>query len=195
LSEPRVIQADYSNWRTVAGRKVLQLVFEVPIEQTADVMEKLGVPMPGENKWCAIALLDTGACASGNGGGKRESAPKPSSVSEAGESQPGNSPTPINAHIATAGTSPKTREDRRPFASLHLSQQAGIRCQDARFLKFLGVKFQEDAGSSVRARCMISSRSELDDERNNVSRDLWVRIEKEFQEWLTDQQYAEARHG
>lgn len=100
-----------------------------------------------------------------------------------------NNPAKPNADKA------EPHKDRRPFASLPLSQQAGIRCQDARFLKFLGVKFQEDAGSSVRARCMISSRSELDDERNNVSRDLWVRIEKEFQEWLTDQQYAEARHG
>lgn len=197
MSEPRVIQADYSNWRTVAGRKVLQLVFEVPIEQTADVMEKLGVPMPGENKWCAIALLDTGACASGNGGGKRESAPKPSSVSEAGESQPGNSPTPINAHIATAGTSPKTREDRRPFASLPLSQQAGIRCEDVRFQKYIGVANASAAGDYVRAHCRVTSRADLDSTSGKfvISRATWKRLETSFQQHLIDQQYSEARHG
>jgi single-strand DNA-binding protein len=58
MSEPRVIQADYANWRPVAGRKVLQLVFEVPIEQTEQVLKMLGVPMPGESKWCAIASVD-----------------------------------------------------------------------------------------------------------------------------------------
>lgn len=57
MSEPCVIRADYANWRPVSGRKILQLILEVPIEQTQDVMLKLGVPVPGESKWVAVALL------------------------------------------------------------------------------------------------------------------------------------------
>jgi len=198
LSEPRVIQADYSNWRTVAGRKVLQLVFEVPIEQTADVMAKLGVPMPGENKWCAIALLDTTACASGNGDGKHGNAPKQSNVSEAGESQSGNSVTPINARTAVAGTSPRERERKR-FASLPLSQQAAIRCQDNDFKLFLNASNAEDAAVKVRSLCGVSSRSELNELKNMASREAWFGILDSYDAWLTDQRYAEsarmARHG
>ena len=196
MSQPRVIQADYSNWRTVAGRKVLQLVFEVPIEQTADVMEKLGVPMPGENKWCAIALLDIGACASGNGAGEHKNAQKPSSGSEAPEAQSGPTPTLTIAHTAGAGTSPREK-DRRPFASLPMSQQAALRCDDVRFQRFIAVENRAAAGAYVRAHCRVGSRADLDslNPRFELSRDSWVRLETSFQEHLTDQQYAGARHG
>lgn len=196
MSEPRVIQADYSNWRTVAGRKVLQLVFEVPIEQTADVMAKLGVPMPGENKWCAIALLDIGGCAGEKDAGKHENAPKPSSGSEAPEAQSGPTPTPITAHTAAAGTSLKERE-RRPFASLPLSQQAAIRCQDNDFKLFLHASNAKDAAAKVRGICQVASRSEIVE--GDKTGDRWLNLEANFQTWLTDQRYAEsarmARHG
>jgi len=196
LSDQRVIQADYSNWRTVAGRKVLQLVFEVPIEQTADVMEKLGVPMPGENKWCAIALLDIGGCANEKGAWRPESAPKPSSGSEAPKDRNGPTPTLTIAHTAGAGISLKERE-RRPFASLPLSQQAALRCDDVRFQKFIGVANKVEAGGYVRAHCRVGSRADLDGNsgRFELSRATWVRLETSYQEHLTDQQFAEARHG
>ncbi len=83
MSEPRVIQADYTSWRPVAGRKVLQIILEVPIEQTADVMDKLGVPMPGESKWCAVALLDLKPKAEG-----QESAANGSTKKSWGEYKP-----------------------------------------------------------------------------------------------------------
>lgn len=37
---------------------MLQLVFEVPIEQTQHVLDMLGIPQPGASKWCAIALMN-----------------------------------------------------------------------------------------------------------------------------------------
>lgn len=58
MADHCAISADYVNWRPVNGRKVLQLVFEVPLESTHDVLTKLGTPTPGESKWVAIALLD-----------------------------------------------------------------------------------------------------------------------------------------
>jgi hypothetical protein len=54
----RVIQADYVNWRTVVGRKTLQLIFEIDISLQGDVLEMLGPPRTDVSVPCAIALLD-----------------------------------------------------------------------------------------------------------------------------------------
>ena len=58
MSAPKVIKATFSDWRPVKGRKVLQMVFEVPLEQTNEVLSMLGAPMPDKETWVAIALLD-----------------------------------------------------------------------------------------------------------------------------------------
>jgi hypothetical protein len=55
---PAVIQATFADWRTVKGRKALQLVFEVPLEQQADVLSILGAPLPDNPVWCAVARLN-----------------------------------------------------------------------------------------------------------------------------------------
>jgi hypothetical protein len=54
MTDARAISATFATWRPVNGRKVLQLVFEVPIEQQGEVLTMLGAP---DDKWCAIALL------------------------------------------------------------------------------------------------------------------------------------------
>lgn len=54
---PAAIQATFSDWRTVKSRKALQLILEVPIEQTEAVLTALGAPMPDRPKWVAVALL------------------------------------------------------------------------------------------------------------------------------------------
>ena len=53
-----MIKATFSDWRPVKSRKVLQIVLEVPIEQTEEVLTRLGAPMPDQEKWVAVALLD-----------------------------------------------------------------------------------------------------------------------------------------
>lgn len=58
MSDLAVIRATFSDWRTVKGRKQLQLIFEVPLEQQQDVLTKLGAPKPSDPLWCAIAVLD-----------------------------------------------------------------------------------------------------------------------------------------
>ena len=58
MTMPKVIKATFSDWRPVKGRKVLQMVFEIPLEQTSEVLTMLGAPMPDSETWCAIALLD-----------------------------------------------------------------------------------------------------------------------------------------
>lgn len=53
---PCVIEATWHDWRTVKGRKMLQLVFEIPIEKQGEVLTLLGHPEPSGSKWCMIAL-------------------------------------------------------------------------------------------------------------------------------------------
>lgn len=57
MTDAAAIRATYSDWRPVKSRKVLQLVMEVPIEQTEQVLQTLGAPMPDREMWVAIARL------------------------------------------------------------------------------------------------------------------------------------------
>lgn len=50
--------ASYSDWRVVKGRKVVQIVLEVPLEAANHAYNVLGgMPNPGEEKWFAIARM------------------------------------------------------------------------------------------------------------------------------------------
>jgi hypothetical protein len=57
MTTPAAISATFSEWRMVKSRKVLQLVFELPLEKQGEVLAALGVPLPDAESWCAIARL------------------------------------------------------------------------------------------------------------------------------------------
>ena len=57
MSEPAAIRATFHNFKNIWGRKVLQLHFEVPIEEAGKVYEALGWPDPANPEWVGIALL------------------------------------------------------------------------------------------------------------------------------------------
>ena len=50
-------KAAYHTTKFVLGRKVMQIVLEVPMEQAQAVYSTLGYPMPNENTWVGVALL------------------------------------------------------------------------------------------------------------------------------------------
>lgn len=52
------IKACYSDYRRVKGRKVLQLIFEVPLEQAPMVHDAFGEPSPDGSTWVGIAKID-----------------------------------------------------------------------------------------------------------------------------------------
>jgi hypothetical protein len=54
------IPATFAKFQQVSGRKVLQLVFEVPIEAAKQAFDLLGYPTPGTESWVAIAPLKHG---------------------------------------------------------------------------------------------------------------------------------------
>lgn len=52
------IKATFADFRIVKGRKVAQLVLEVPLELADAALDTLGgLPMPDRDRWCAIARL------------------------------------------------------------------------------------------------------------------------------------------
>lgn len=174
MDQPRVIQGDFCNWRPVIGRKVLQLTIEVPIEQTKEVLEKLGQPVAGGNVWVAVALLDPKALAATS-----------SQASEAGGSSKSSS-----------------KPDKRSWDQIPLSQQAALCCSDPDFRSFLARKdarilmYDTDmAVSEVRHICGISSRAHLDVVANTSARHEWTKLHAEYQAWLTDKKFGGARHG
>lgn len=51
-----VFKATYANFKNVQGRKVLQIILEVPIEKAHEVLDVLGMPTAGDT-WVAVAKL------------------------------------------------------------------------------------------------------------------------------------------
>ncbi len=60
MTDQAVTQASFADFRLVKGRKVAQLVFEVPIEQADQALTALGgLPQPAAETWVALARLET----------------------------------------------------------------------------------------------------------------------------------------
>lgn len=55
-------QATYADFRIVKGRKVAQIVIEVPLEQADAALDVLGgVPRPDQERWVGVARIDPNA--------------------------------------------------------------------------------------------------------------------------------------
>lgn len=106
-------------------------------------------------------------------------------------------PLAIERTREDAGATPAPRsKPKQRFADMPLSQQAGIRCEDAEFSKFIMVKFgtmNMSPTEFVRSRCGVASRAALDDPRLASARHEWTTLNSEFQAWQTDQKYADTR--
>jgi hypothetical protein len=53
-----VIKGEYSDFKLVKTRNVVQMIIEVPIEQATQITERFGIPTPTESCWVAVAKLD-----------------------------------------------------------------------------------------------------------------------------------------
>ncbi len=133
MPELAAIKAAFSDWRTVKGRKCLQLIFEVPLEQQGQVLDYLGAPMPDDPKWCGIAKLNP------------ESRPV--------EQSDGGTNTPPAGRVL----SPKER-----YALMSPQEQAvaraGILCADPEFWAFMGAVDQNHCVANLHERLRIDSR-------------------------------------
>jgi len=58
MDQAVTFKATFHNIRNVMGRKVAQVILEIPIEQGASVTDILGWPDPSNPKWVAVCLLN-----------------------------------------------------------------------------------------------------------------------------------------
>jgi len=65
---PAAISASYADYRRVKGRKVLQLILEVPLELAPQVHEAFGEPLPDGTTWVGVARIDPTATPERKGG-------------------------------------------------------------------------------------------------------------------------------
>ena len=111
------------------------------------------------------------------------------SVAQLDRARKDESPTEV------AGSNPAgVSKPHRPFASLPLSQQCGMRCKDGHFFDFMCATKPEldsspaDLVMNIYAICGITSRSELD--TNDIAAAKWRKLEADYQAYLTDLAYA-----
>ena len=91
-------------------------------------------------------------------------------------------PVPVAlARLNGSAKEPEPKEQRR-WEDLKLSMQAGIRCEEVAFQKFLGVNGFEEAAKLVRRICEVDSRAGLNTDTEAAKR--WRDIESQYQAWL-----------
>lgn len=75
------------------------------------------------------------------------------------------------------GLSPSlATKERRRWADLSAGEQAGIRCNEADFQRFLYVRDAEQAAMMLRSKFKVAS-------RKDIPRDSWEEFEAEYQLW------------
>lgn len=132
--------ASFADFRLVKGRKVAQIVVEVPIEAADHALEVLGgVPRPDAERHVAVARLQI---------------PPGATTGAAIGSAAADHPPPPERSAAPGGAK---REKTLP-------EKVGMRCNDIAFQVWLG-KWSGigdvDVAGYVRGECGVKSRSEI----------------------------------
>lgn len=181
MTAAAAFRATYTDWKLVRTRSVVQIVLEVPVEKSGEAYDVLGgMPSPGSEIWCAIARLN-------EGGASPEIAQAHTETPKVAESEPPKS-TPA--------------QSLRHWRDLSYAQQAGIRCGEEAFRKFLAEKIAPDAdfdscttqaatelaASIVRTHCIVQSRSDI--RPNHPSGRLWRELDEKFQTWMHHPEFA-----
>lgn len=178
MTDATAFQATYSDWRLIKSRKVVQIVFELPIEQANLAYQVLGgMPNPAAECWCAIARLDVEKLHEGD-------APVP---------------PPLTADSSTSASASRRGE---PSPDKRLAQRAGILSNDPMFHRYLGEKHHIQQSSDrhangivaavfVRQYCHVQSRAEIKPGTDAATRlDL---LQSAFVCWRDTPEYADAR--
>jgi hypothetical protein len=152
-------RAVYADWKLIKTRSVVQVVFELPVEQADAAYEVLGgMPVAAKERWFGIAAIRNPEASPG------ASVPQPDPVEQ---------PQPDRA--------------KRDWRDMQPSQQAALRCNDPTFRAFMKEKHGlvsisgAGAAEAIRLFCEVPSRSVLDtDQRARV---IWKQLDDQFQAW------------
>jgi hypothetical protein len=166
MEQAAAFRACYSDWRLVKTRSVIQIVLEIPVEDSDRAYQVLGgMPAPGAERWCAVARLTEG----------RE-----------GSHVLGEAAGPAQAE--PCGEQDRPHKSRKPVdPDKRLSNEAGRMCAEMAFQRFLfesdytTIVSEESAAAAVRLHCGITSRAELVPGSEGAER--WIDIRGRFGAW------------
>lgn len=160
-----VIQGNYCDLQFVRTRSVAKISIEIPIERAAEFVAAFGAPNPATE--CAVALARI----------------NPAKASEKPASE---APTQDNQPVQKIG---------RRFKELPMATQAGMRCAEASFQKFLEERYfkqwaatdaetgAECAAQVVRSLCGVESRSAIKTDTEAGAR--WLKLMLHFDLWMS----------
>jgi hypothetical protein len=159
--------ATYSEWKVVKTRAVVQVVFEVPVENSDAAYQVLGgMPISGRERWFAIAALDKDAAASAIAALNKDAAA-----------------TYAATRIGAGAKTPGRRRRSNPHA-----REISIACNDWDFQEFLGASNVEEAVEIVRKEIGVKSRTDVFPGTNAAN--AWRKMYDRFFEWLDERTKA-----
>lgn len=167
-SPPAAVTGTYSDIKLVKTRSVAVIMVEIPIETAGAFVAAFGMPIPGQEVHVAIARL--------NGSPKPEPAPAASA-----------------GRPATDKMEWRQVPDKRAWSDLGSAQQAGMRCAEPRFWKFLEeregipdpIKNAEDCALALRFILGITSRKDIAGDPAVFN--AWQALDAEYNSWCFEQ--------
>lgn len=161
MSNPAAFQASYADFKLIKGRKCAQIILEVAIEAADAALEALGgVPQPHRETWVGVARIDA----------------QPSIVRQQ-----------LEASVALIE---KPEKERRSWSALSYAEQAGIRCNEPDFWRFLNGSFLEirppvtdahGAAAAIRIYCDVKSRADI--RPNTSAASIWEQLDSDYESW------------
>ena len=167
-------QAVFSDWKLIRTRKIVQLVFEVPVEMADQAYQVLGgMPDPGKSVWCAVARLEV---------------------------QPSSDVVEADKAAFHKYLTEQHERRKRSWDELSAAEQAGIRCAEPAFHKFLREHHQitwrhqatmanyegnDDklAAAVVRHICNVSTRAAINP-ANLMAMAAWDELDRDYRVWM-----------
>lgn len=148
--------ACFADWKLIRGRKVVQLVFEVPLEKADEAYQVVGgMPDPSTSKWFAIAALT-------------EEVQQPRPQNPANPAVDGASPQcPSCEGTEKWHATGCPLAHKKSWDEILPSQQAGILCNEPLFWNFLTkrngkpIECVSEAATWVRQYCKVNTRADL----------------------------------
>lgn len=155
-------RATYSDWKLIKTRGVVQVVMEVPLADADAAYDVLGgMPVHGKERWFGIAALKSPA--------------------EEARATPDQDSPPKHSHPDRA------RREKMDWRDMQPAAQAGIRCNDPVFWRFLheehhlASQTKDYAENAVRNICGVTTRADLG--TNHKARVIWKQLDDQFQAW------------
>lgn len=170
MKNAAAFRASYADWRLIKTRNVIQLIFEIPLEDHDQAYQALGgMPDQSTARWFAIARLTDGASA----------------------------PAPREAESGLAESNRSASRTASPARPASLAQQAAICCGNPVFWKFLSENFyvvqsKDEAAACIRTHCGVESRSEIKPE--NIAGGIWRVLHGRYLIWRDNPELVPDHH-